>query len=144
MKLLLSGASGFIGQHFINKLHKKYDIVALVRQNSNIDPIKNYSKVYICDQAPLNTILKNQYFDGIIHLATLYQHDYCFNDLEKMIESNIVFGSQVLEALSYNPPFFFINALTFAQFGLLNSCEYYPINFYTATKHKNYVLLVKK
>lgn len=40
LKILLTGATGFIGTNFILKLHKKYEITALVRKNSNITRIK--------------------------------------------------------------------------------------------------------
>ena len=44
LKILLTGATGFIGTNFILKLHKKYEITALVRKNSNITRIKKKKK----------------------------------------------------------------------------------------------------
>lgn len=45
LKILLTGATGFIGTNFILKLHKKYEITALVRKNSNITRIKKKKKM---------------------------------------------------------------------------------------------------
>ncbi|ENY9045078.1 NAD-dependent epimerase/dehydratase family protein, partial [Campylobacter jejuni] len=42
MTILLTGATGFVGTNFILQLHKKYNIIALVRKTSDIEKIKNY------------------------------------------------------------------------------------------------------
>ncbi|EAL5456088.1 NAD(P)-dependent oxidoreductase, partial [Campylobacter coli] len=42
MKILLTGATGFIGINFVLRLYKKYEIIALVRKTSNIEKIKGY------------------------------------------------------------------------------------------------------
>ncbi|EAH4472470.1 NAD(P)-dependent oxidoreductase, partial [Campylobacter coli] len=36
MKILLTGATGFIGTNFILQLYNKYEIIALVRKSSNV------------------------------------------------------------------------------------------------------------
>lgn len=62
LKILLTGATGFIGTNFILKLHKKYEITALVRKNSNITRIKKKGgggdcKICFYD-GDLNTLIK--------------------------------------------------------------------------------------
>ncbi|EOH2051901.1 NAD-dependent epimerase/dehydratase family protein, partial [Campylobacter coli] len=42
MKILVTGATGFIGTNFILQMHDRYEIIALVRKSSNIDKIKDY------------------------------------------------------------------------------------------------------
>lgn len=63
LKILLTGATGFIGTNFILKLHKKYEITALVRKNSNITRIKKKKRgggdCKICFyDGDLNTLIK--------------------------------------------------------------------------------------
>ncbi|EHF7938931.1 NAD-dependent epimerase/dehydratase family protein, partial [Campylobacter coli] len=49
MKILLTGATGFIGTNFILQLYNKYEIIALVRKSSNVNKIKDYCKIYYYD-----------------------------------------------------------------------------------------------
>ena len=41
MKILLTGATGFIGKEFIRLLQNYYEIIALVRDSSDILVLKN-------------------------------------------------------------------------------------------------------
>lgn len=134
MKILVTGATGFIGKNFIFKFYKKYRITALIQKESNTLPIKNFCTLYCYDQntQKLTSFIKEQKFDGVIHLATYYQPSHSSDDFLKMLSSNIIFGANLLEALSYNPPSFFINTVTFSQFA--NSDTYNPAGLYDATK----------
>ncbi|WP_104696978.1 MULTISPECIES: NAD-dependent epimerase/dehydratase family protein [unclassified Helicobacter] len=134
MKLLVTGATGFVGTNLILGLHKKYKIVALVRQNSNIEMIKPYCTIHHYDENLENLIdfFRLQNFDGIIHLATNYQSIHSSQKLLEILQANITFGTYLLEACKYYPPKFFINTLTFSQFS--NSQTYTPSSLYDATK----------
>ncbi|WP_202392293.1 NAD-dependent epimerase/dehydratase family protein [Helicobacter saguini] len=134
IKLLITGASGFIGSNFIKTMHEKYDITALVRESSNVDSIKNYAKIYIYNRniESLSKFLKKENFSGILHLATLYIKNHKSSDIANLIDSNITFGSEILESLSQiNFKGFFINICTFWQF-YKNVKK--PLNLYAATK----------
>ncbi|EAI7247503.1 NAD(P)-dependent oxidoreductase [Campylobacter lari] len=134
MKILVTGATGFIGTNFILQMHDRYEIVALVRKNSNIDKIRDYCKIcYYEDFAVLKENLQKEQIDGVLHLATLYLKHHRSEDLKDLIDSNILFGVELLEIL-YLIGFsgWFINIGTFWQFyqNLSNN----PLNLYAATK----------
>ena len=73
MKILLTGATGFIGINFVLRLYKKYEIIALVRKTSNIEKIKGYCKIYYYDGSidSIEDIFKKEKIDGVVHLASL-------------------------------------------------------------------------
>lgn len=134
MKLLLTGATGFIGTNFVIQLHEKYKITAIARKKSDFATIEKFCTFYYFDENiyKLTSFIKQEKFDGVIHLATYYQPSHSSEDFSKMISSNIIFGATLLEALSHNPPSFFINTTTFSQYA--NSSLYNPASLYDATK----------
>lgn len=71
MKVLLTGASGFVGHHLVDLLHKEgFEITCLVRKTSRVEEIKNKAKlVYgeITIPESLNEAVKG--VDYVIHLA---------------------------------------------------------------------------
>ncbi|TEY07363.1 SDR family oxidoreductase [Campylobacter sp. US25a] len=133
MKILLTGATGFIGTNFILRLHKKYDIVALVRNDSNIEKIKNYCQYYVYSNIKdLLVFSKQEKIDGIVHLATNWISQHSFNDIDNLVDSNILFGTYMLELSKQIDMKFFINASTFGSY--CNSLKYRPSSLYAAMK----------
>lgn len=133
-KILLTGASGFIGQNFIKQLGNKFQITALVRPHSNITKL-NQCQIFHFDgddEKALVKLFKDETFDCVVHLATFYKSNHSPEDLKKILNANITFGTQVLEAMRTNPPKIFINVLTFSQFTHLEN--YSPLNLYDASK----------
>lgn len=49
MKLLVTGASGFVGRNFIKTYGNKYQIYTIVRENSNVNEIEKYCKIFRYD-----------------------------------------------------------------------------------------------
>ncbi|EFD5684642.1 NAD-dependent epimerase/dehydratase family protein [Campylobacter jejuni] len=135
MTILLTGATGFVGTNFILQLHKKYNIIALVRKTSDIEKIKNYCKIYYYDDTidSINNVFKSEKIDGVVHLAALYKPTYNLNDFKNMFSVNIYLGSEILECIKIYPIKFFINTATFSQFANCNS--YNPRTLYDAMKH---------
>lgn len=136
-KILLTGATGFVGTNFVLQLHDQYAITALVRENSDISKIESHCK--ICRYTNLDSILQlfqKEHFDGVVHLATLYLANHTPQDIKSLVDSNVYFGSALLEACKLNPPRFFINTLS--AFAYANSKIYNPINLYAATKQAFY------
>jgi len=71
-KILLTGATGFIGRHLILDLVDKYDVTALVRKTSDTSGIPKGVKFVYGDLSSLEfmpDLFEN--FDTVIHLAAL-------------------------------------------------------------------------
>lgn len=135
MKILLTGATGFIGINFVLRLYKKYEIIALVRKTSNIEKIKDYCKIYYYDGSisSIEDIFKKEKIDGVVHLATKWLSSHSsFEEIDSLINSNLNFGVLMLEIVKKNKCLFFINTATFGSY--CNSLSYRPSNLYAATK----------
>lgn len=134
LKLLVTGATGFVGTNFILQLHKKYKITALVRQSSNAEKIKDLCTLYTYsrDIQALIEYCQNEKFDGIIHLATLWLSQHTNNDVCNLIDNNITFGTEICEVAKQAKIPFFINTSSFGLY--CNSLEYRPSSLYAATK----------
>lgn len=134
LKLLVTGGTGFVGTNFIIQLHKKYNITALVRPTSNIQKIQDHCAIYHYD-GNINQLInycKEQKFDGVIHLATLWISQHTPQDIHLLIKNNITFGVEILEAAKQAKIPFFINTSSFGLY--CNSREYRPSSLYAATK----------
>ncbi|MFN8575926.1 MAG: NAD-dependent epimerase/dehydratase family protein [Candidatus Sericytochromatia bacterium] len=70
--------------------------------------------------------------DGVIHLASKFLVNHNTNDINDLINSNILFSTQLLELSCKNNLKWFINTGTFWQH--YNNSDYTPVNLYSATK----------
>lgn len=83
MKVLITGASGFIGTHLINLLdrHDKYKIYAIYNQKKSITRLKNTIwcklNLFNCDEVEL--LIKEIQPTHIIHLAWYTEHGKFWN-----------------------------------------------------------------
>ncbi|MBF05412.1 NAD-dependent epimerase/dehydratase [bacterium] len=131
MNILVTGATGFIGRHLTSQLISDgHDVSALVRPDSDTSAVPQ--KVRIIDSANVETIFKENDFDGIIHLATFFTPAHTNENLHELIESNITFGTKLLDASTKANLSWFINTGTFSQYG--EDGSYSPANLYSATK----------
>lgn len=135
MKILVTGATGFIGKNLVTKLIcNGYEIVAIVRENSDTSDIDKEVKVYPYngDVNALIELFNKERFDGVIHLASHFLASHNPNDISSLIVSNIQFGTQLLEASKSSDVTWFINTGTFWQ--NYENENHNPVNLYAATK----------
>lgn len=136
MKILVTGATGFIGQKLLQNLlsHDHYNIYAIVRTKSNVSLIDHRVKLfyYNSDIEKLINFFRDEKFDGVVHLASLFlaAHNPC--DIGLLMHSNIQFGTELLEASKASDVKWFINTGTFWQ--NYKDASYSPVNLYAATK----------
>jgi len=135
MRILITGATGFIGKHLVNYLQKKNIDITINLQPNELNPFNDLVKAITIDinnpQKVLNDF-SEQKFDGIIHLATFYVKDHKIADISQMIEANIKFGTIILDCAVQTNIKWFINTGTFWQH--YNNSDYSPVNLYAATK----------
>ncbi|SDP87446.1 Nucleoside-diphosphate-sugar epimerase [Eubacterium maltosivorans] len=136
MKILITGATGYVGKQLLKKLLKNDNlgIVALVRDIKKAKESLKTSKIqYICskDQQWKNQV---QQFNPeiVIHLAAYLTSNDDESSIEKLINANITFGSQLLEALKKCDLKLFVNTGTFAEYDQDYSLS--PSYYYAATK----------
>lgn len=135
MKLLITGATGFIGKHLVKSLLEEGDeVAALVREKSDTSALPEKANIITLpsSQTELENILLKEKFDGVIHLASLYLMSHKSEDIAELIDSNVKFGTQVIDAAAKSSVRFFINTGSFAQH--FENKPYSPINLYAATK----------
>lgn len=145
--LLLTGATGFIGSHLLEKLlNRDYKIVVLKRSFSDdwriSHILKNFSEnivVYDIDKVPLENIFEMEEISGIIHLATYYKKNHSPDDVVPMIQSNIEFPTQLLDLGVDHGIKFFINTGTFFEYDativpITENSDINSLNLYSSTK----------
>lgn len=135
MKILVTGATGFIGQNLVKVLlDKNYEVHCIVRVDSNTSNISQNITIFKYDQNidGLIEYFNEQKFDGLIHLASLFLATHTKDDISNLISSNIKFGTELLEACKVSDVKWFINTGTFWQ--NYENEDYNPVNLYAATK----------
>jgi nucleoside-diphosphate-sugar epimerase len=134
-KVLVTGASGFLGLHLVTLLlDNDYDVHCIVRCESDTKNIDVRSSVFRWDESisGLMKYFEKENFFGVIHLASLFLASHNEDNVESLIHSNIKFGTFILEASTKYDVKWFINTGTFWQH--FNNEEYNPVNLYSATK----------
>jgi len=133
---LITGATGFIGSHLALRLKSEnWNIHAVVRKTSKIE--KNLmGKVvfHVYDENNnLNKIMKSVKPHVVFHLASLFLPNHQYEDIAGLVESNIKFGTELLEAMVQNDVYCFINTGTSWQY--YENEKYNPVNLYAASKN---------
>lgn len=137
-KAIITGATGFIGSHLARRLVKDgWTVTVVIRNSSNCDlicDIKNSIQIYKYDGTIKNmmTIFEKSNPDITFHLASLYLAQHQPEDISKIIESNVIFGTQVVEAAVNVGCLKIVNTGTSWQH--YGSESYNPVNLYAATK----------
>jgi nucleoside-diphosphate-sugar epimerase len=135
MKIVITGATGFVANALVNRLIQgNHEVYVVVRESSNISSISKDAKLYVDrgDTHALNHFFADINPDGVVHLASLVLVEHSSDDIAPLIHSNILFGTRLLEAASKSDTKWFINTGTFWQH--YNNEDYNPVNLYAATK----------
>ncbi|SBT11694.1 NAD-dependent epimerase/dehydratase family protein [Vibrio celticus] len=129
MKILVTGATGFVGQQFITSMYEYYEIHALVR-NQGVSIAGVHVHYYDGTIGSIKNALKD--IDVVLHLATCFRALHTEDDIDPLLEANIVFGTHLLEAMKQTKTSKIVNVgTTWQRF----NCEYYRYaNLYAATK----------
>lgn len=143
LRILLTGATGFIGSHLLEELIESgYEVTILIRNNSKlwrIEKLRGKFSFFNLDNISIKQIFSIEKFDYIIHLATFYKKTSCVEDVSEMIESNIKFPVLLLEEGIRNNLKGFINTGTFFECDTTTSpikidADLKPYNHYAKTK----------
>lgn len=135
---LLTGGTGYLGRNLTRKLlDTGWDVHLLVRDLTTVNKLSAYlagskAHVYDGDLNSLINIFESSRPKIVFHLAAKVVSDYSLEDVDDIYKSNILFGSQLLEAMLICNIKKFVNTGTFWQY--YDSVEYNPVSLYAASK----------
>lgn len=137
-RALITGASGYIGanvaKHFVRQ---GSDVHIIIRPDSNLkllDAVSNNINVHRHDGSDqgLIKIIKKAKPDVVFHIASFFIAQHKTEDISELINSNLIFSTQLIEAMILNGVKHLINTGTSWQH--YENEHYNPTNLYAATK----------
>lgn len=161
MKILVTGAAGFIGYFVSQKLlNLGHDVIGIDNLNNYYDinlkknrlkqiSSKNFSflEIDLCESKNIKALFKKYNFDYVINLAAQAGVRFSLKHPEKYINSNIVGFTNLLEACRHNEIKHLIYASSSSVYGMNRTTPFsvkdnvdHPISLYAATKKSNELL----
>lgn len=164
MKILVTGAAGFIGYHVSKRLLERGDeVVAIDSVNDYYDPqIKearlrlleetsrgtksgyHFIRGNLADRSVVDKCFGDHTFDRVIHLAAQAGVRYSLENPHAYVESNIIAFTNMLEACRHNSVAHLTYASTSSVYGANTDMPFsehrpadHPLQFYAATKRAN-------
>jgi UDP-glucuronate 4-epimerase len=164
MKVLVTGAAGFIGCHVAKRLLERGDeVVGFDNVNAYYDPgIKEgrlqllgevsrktsarfqFIRANLANQDAVKTCFAEHSFDRVIHLAAQAGVRYSLENPHAYVESNIVAYTNILEACRHGGVAHLTYASTSSVYGANTNMPFsehrpadHPLQFYAATKRAN-------
>ena len=159
MKVLVTGAAGFIGFHTASRLLQRgdevvgldnlndyYDVnlklsrLALIKDNPNF----SFSKIDLADRNAMETLFNEHAFDAVINLAAQAGVRYSMENPRAYIDSNIVGFTNILECCRHQGVGHLVYASSSSVYGLNTTMPFsihqnvdHPISLYAASKKSN-------
>ena len=159
MKILITGAAGFIGYHTslklcqennlvlgLDSLNDYYDVNLKKSRLLNLQKFSNFSfyKADIKDEKKINNIFKSEKFDIVIHLAAQAGVQYSISHPEAYVNSNLLGFYNIINSCVKNNITHLIYASSSSVYGSNKKTPFKeshkcssPISFYAATKLAN-------
>lgn len=137
-KCIITGATGYIGSHVLKYLlSKEWDIHIIADPRFGYENIKDVlSQIdvfeYSGDVNLLCDYFKAVNADVVFHLAAAVITNYKPEQVPALIQSNIQFGTEILEAMKQSETKLIVSTGSYWQ--NYNSDDYNPVDLYAATK----------
>ncbi|MGO3127128.1 MAG: NAD-dependent epimerase/dehydratase family protein [Luteimonas sp.] len=159
MKILVTGAAGFIGFHSskrllddghevvgIDNLNDYYDVALKMARLSQLEPMRNFSfqKLDLSDRQATADLFAQQAFDVVLHLGAQAGVRYSIDNPFAYLDSNLTGTLTVLEGCRHNGVQHLVYASSSSVYGANTKQPFSisdrvekPISLYAATKKSN-------
>ena len=139
MRIIVTGSTGFIGGHLTGHLLRSgNDVGVVLRKNSRFEhsdfPQGNSLVKLICDGSTDSLISSFRNFqpEAVVHVASFFVAEHKSDQIIDLVTSNILLGTQILEAMALSNCSKLVNIGTSWQHFLQE--KYNPVCLYAATK----------
>ncbi len=135
MNILLTGVTGFIGTHLCRALvgGGSHRVHALLRPDSDRSLLPAAVQVIVADDGlDLCGCMEALAIDGVVHLASCFIAEHGAGDIDRLIDANLRFGTELIDAAARANVRWFINTASFWQH--FDNRDGNPGNLYAATK----------
>ena len=159
MKVLVTGAAGFIGMHVAQRLLARGDtVVGIDNLNDYYDPKLKHARLAqlsphtgfrfelmnISDRPAMSSLFQAEKFDRVVHLAAQAGVRYSLQNPYAYVDSNLVGFVNVLEGCRHNAVQHLVYASSSSVYGGNTKMPFaegdavnHPVSLYAATKKAN-------
>ena len=159
MKILVTGAAGFIGMHVarlllergdevvgIDNLNDDYDPRLKAARLEHLAPFANFRfvRMDVADTAAITELFAAERFQRVIHLAAQAGVRYSLTNPQAYIQSNLVGFGNILEGCRHNAVEHLVYASSSSVYGANTRMPFsvhdevnHPVSLYAATKKSN-------
>ncbi len=159
MKVLVTGAAGFIGSHVshilldrgdtvvgLDNINDYYDVNLKLARLARLEAKPNFSivKFDLADRAAMEALFEKEKFDKVVHLAAQAGVRYSIENPHIYVESNITGFLHILEGCRHHNVQHLVYASTSSVYGANEAMPFsehnsanHPLTLYAATKKAN-------
>jgi UDP-glucuronate 4-epimerase len=159
MKVLVTGAAGFIGSHVshilldrgdtvvgLDNINDYYDVNLKLARLARLEAKPNFSivKFDLADRAAMEALFETEKFDKVVHLAAQAGVRYSIENPHVYVESNITGFLHILEGCRHHGVQHLVYASTSSVYGANEAMPFsehdsanHPLTLYAATKKAN-------
>ncbi len=159
MKILVTGAAGFIGMHVAQRLlDRDHEIVGIDNLNDYYDPNLKlarlarlqpharfaFQRIDVGESQAVSTLFATERFDRVAHLAAQAGVRYSLKNPQTYIDSNVTGFLNILEACRHHGCEHLVYASTSSVYGANRKLPFsvhdntdHPVSLYAATKKAN-------
>jgi len=143
--VLVTGGNGFIGSHLVRRLiaeGAKVTVILQTKDTGNLEGVEDRIRTKVADltnAAKISKIVQKVNPQKVFHLAAYVSVDRTFENISKIIQSNIMGTMNLLQALDKSDYDCFINTGTCEEYGdnmapFKEDQQMNPVSPYSASK----------